>query len=144
MFFGKLYGEESLSWSAWNGTVLNRLRGLDRAPVIIGALDSTRLYATNITEDLASAGTDARDAVMKMNVTATGHLPNSNETTTWTHTAWFRASRLSEASLVDPGLTVSHDADGMTFTVTATQGVSACTWLDYPAGAVVTFTDKRF
>lgn len=67
---------------------------------------------------------------MKINVTAMGHLPNSNEATMFTHTAGFHASRLSEANLVDPGLTMSHDAAGRTLTVTATEGVSAWTWLD--------------
>ena len=90
-------GKVSLSWYSWNGTALHGLRGLDESAVTVGALNSTRVYSTNITNDLASAGIDARDAVMKMNVTATGHLPNSNETTMFTHTAWFHASRLSEA-----------------------------------------------
>ena len=45
---------------------------------------------------------------------------------------------------MDPGLTISHAAAGTTFTITATEGVSAWTWLDYPAGAVVAFSDNGF
>ena len=49
-----------------------------------------------------------------------------------------------EANLVDPGLELFHDDDNQTFTVTATQGVSAWTWLNYPAGVVVTFSENGF
>ena len=80
---------------------------------------------------------DPRDGVVKMNVTATGSMPNSNAETTFTHTSWWHAAPLSSASPVDPGVAMSYDKSSKTFTVTANTGVSAWTWLDYPAGAVV-------
>lgn len=81
---------------------------------------------------------------MRMNITMEGKLPNQNTTTTFNHTNWFHASPLSQANLVDPGLTLTYDSGTQNFTVTATSGVSAWTWLDYPAGVVVNFDDNGF
>jgi beta-mannosidase len=39
--------------------------------------------------------------------------------------------------MVDPGLEMAYDEGNRTFTITATTGISAWTWLDYPRGAVV-------
>ena len=136
-------GTVSATWYTWNGTLAN-VRGLRNQEVQVGALNSTRVYLSNITNDLEAARVDARDAVLKLNVSVTGYMPNSNDMTTFTHENWFHAVRLAEAKLVDPGLQLSHDVDARTFTVTATKGVSAWTWLDYPYGAVVAFSDNGF
>lgn len=89
-----------------------------------------------------------------MQVQAKGKLPNSNEMQTFRHENWFHASALKDAQLQDPGLALrysdSHSNPSDTssgsgvFSVTAAKGVSAFTWLDYPAGAVVTFEDNGF
>ena len=142
--WGSVNGTVDMRWYSWNGTELTNLMGMNGTEVQVGALNSTMVYSANISQQLNDNGLDPADVVMKMNVNATGALPNSNETMTLTHTNWFHAARLSEAQLVDPGLELSHDEDTQTFTVTATRGVSAWTWLDYPAGVVVTFTENGF
>ena len=82
---------------------------------------------------------------MVMNVTAAGSLPNSgNVSTTFQHSNFFHLSPLSSAPLVDPGLELSYSNTTKNFTVTAASGVSVWTWLDYSAGAVVTFDDNAF
>lgn len=45
---------------------------------------------------------------------------------------------------MDPGLTLTYDASTESFTVEATTGVAAWTWLDYPAGPVLNFEDNGF
>lgn len=130
------------TWYFWNGTQIANITGLNGKSVSVGALNSTRVYSVNLGQILNP--TTWPDVVMRMNVTATGKRPNSNDTTTFTHTNWFHASPLSKANLVDPGLTLSHDSSSQSFIVTAVQGVSAWTWLDYPAGVLITFDDNGF
>lgn len=135
-------GTFDASWYFYNGSQIQGLRGLQGQQVTVGALNSTRVYDTNLSQELGSI--NFAHVVMRMNVTVTGRLPNQNQTTTFAHTNWFHASPLSQAHLVDPGLTTSHDSSTRSFTVTATRGVSAWTWLDYPAGAVVVFSENGF
>ena len=87
---------------------------------------------------------DYNDAVLYMNITATGQLPNTDTTTTFTHENFFHAFSLAEAELADPGLQLTYDDVTKTFTVEATTGVAVWTWLDYPAGAVLNFEENGF
>ncbi|KAK5953741.1 hypothetical protein OHC33_005010 [Knufia fluminis] len=135
-------GAVDATWYFWNGTEVTNVKGLHGQEVSVGALNSTRVWSVDLGEELA--GYDMEDIVLRMSVSATGRRPNNEEKTPFTHTNWFHASRLSEANLVDPGLEISHDQDGQTFTVSAKSGVSAFTWIDYPAGVVVTFDDNGF
>lgn len=78
-----------------------------------------------------------------------GQLPNTNDnnssqTKTFVHRDWFHPVPLSEAELVDPGLTLEFDNSSQQFIVTATKGVAAWVWLDYPAGSVVQFEENGF
>ena len=131
-------GTIDASFYYYNGTEISSL--LTGQEVTVGALNSTRVYSADL-NNLFEASSFP-DMVMRMNVSVTGHLPNSNTTQFFTHTNWFHASPLSQANLVDPGLELTQNNDS--FTVTATRGVSAWTWLDYPAGVVVTFSDNGF
>jgi len=85
------------------------------------------------------SGYDLTNVVMHMSVTAQGQLPNSNETRTLRHDNWLHPTALKDAQLVDPGLQLIYSNSTKNFTVTATTGVAAWVWLDYPAGAVVAF-----
>ena len=134
-------GTASFSWLAWDGTPLSS-SSVPFAPIdfAVGPINSTLLHTLNATDlDL-----DPSAAVLLMNLTATGTLPNNPSSTTFTHSNLFTPVPLSQAALVDPGLELSHDNASKSFSVTATKGVSLWTWLDYPAGAVVRFDDNAF
>lgn len=79
-----------------------------------------------------------------MRVKTEGTLPNSDTMQTFTHENWWHASALNKAQLHDPGLQLSYSNDTKKFSVTATKGVAAWVWLDYPNGAVLNFDDNGF
>lgn len=79
-----------------------------------------------------------------MEMQAQGRLPNTNITRTFRHDNWLHPTALRSANLVDPGLDLSFSNNTGNFTVTATSGVAAWVWLDYPAGAVVAFDSNGF
>lgn len=79
-----------------------------------------------------------------MNLTAQGSLPNTNTTRTFTHENVFHARSLADAELVDPGLTLTYSNATKNFTVEATTGIAAWTWLDNPAGTLLNFDANAF
>lgn len=82
---------------------------------------------------------------MKMDITATGSLPNDNTTRTFRHENWFHPTALQTAKLVDPGLQLSYSNSTKNFTVSATTGVAAWVWLDYDQpGTVLNFESNAF
>ncbi len=89
---------------------------------------------------------DYNNALLYMNISATGQRPNSNSThnTTFTHENFFHATSLAQAKLVDPGLELTYDNATETFTVEAKTGIAVWTWLDYPAGPLLNFEDNGF
>lgn len=137
-------GSATLAWYDWNGEPLNVTNATSTLDFNVGAINSTRVLQT-FTQD-ALGGVDPRDAVLKMDLTATGSLPNSknNETTTFTHENWFHASPLNNASLIDPGLEVSYSNSSNNFTVSAREGVAAYVWLDHPGNVQGHFSDNFF
>ncbi|KAK7911961.1 beta-mannosidase [Apiospora marii] len=130
-------GTVDAQWYTWDGEEVNMEGGLRGQEVLVGALNSTRVSTTTLDDH-------ANNLVMKATVTANGKLPNSEEVTTFRHTNWFHAMPLSQAKLVDPGLMLDYVNEDKRFTVKATSGVSAWTWLDTPAGAIVAFDDNGF
>ncbi|KAK8062429.1 beta-mannosidase [Apiospora hydei] len=130
-------GTVDARWYTWEGEEVDLDCSLRGKEVTVGALNSTRIFATTLDDN-------AKNLIMKANITVAGKLPNSEEVTTLHHTNWFHATPLSQAKLVDPGLQLTHDEEADMFTVTATSGVSAWTWLDTPAGVVVAFDDNGF
>ncbi|KKY17192.1 putative beta-mannosidase [Phaeomoniella chlamydospora] len=135
-------GTASATWYGWNGTVLD-LPAFTDSPVTVGALNTSQIFSRNLTTLLGSQY-DPTNVLLQLSVNATGSKPNSDAQQAFTHTNWFHASPLSTARLVDPGLILSHDPSSRTFTVEATSGISAWTWLDYPAGALVAFDANGF
>ena len=111
-------------------------------PVTVGAINSTKVLHTN-TDDILK-NFDPRDAILRMSVDVKGSLPNSNITRTFSHENWFHASPLKTAKLQDPGLKLSYSNATKKFSVTATSGVAAWVWLDYPSGAVLNFDSNAF
>ncbi|KAI5369123.1 putative glycoside hydrolase, family 2, immunoglobulin-like beta-sandwich, beta-mannosidase [Septoria linicola] len=134
-------GTATFQWYVWNGEKLNVdvSASLD---VTIGAINSTKVLQTNTTEILQ--GLDQNNAILRMQVQVQGHLPHSDATQTFRHENWFTPGALKDASLVDPGLELSYDDSAKQFSVTATNGIAAWVWLDYPSGAVVHFDSNGF
>ncbi|KAF2637032.1 putative beta-mannosidase [Massarina eburnea CBS 473.64] len=130
----------NLTWYDWTG------KQLDSNPisenVTIGALNGTQILSSNV--DTLLADHNPTNAILAMEVTTHGKLPNSDTTQTFTHKNWFHATSLSNSSLVDPGLELSHSNETSKFTVRATKGVAAWVWLDYPSGAVLNFDANAF
>jgi beta-mannosidase len=72
----------------------------------------------------------------------TGSLPNNPKTQTFTHENWFHPVPLSQANLVDPGLTITYaeQNENGKFVVEATKGVAAWVWLS----SIAQFDDNGF
>ena len=87
---------------------------------------------------------DYNNAILYMNISARGQLPNTNTTTTFTHENFFHAESLASAKLVDPGLRLTYDSPAQVFTIEATSGVAVWTWIDYPAGVLLNFDMNGF
>lgn len=136
-------GTASFSWYDWSGNRLN-ISAAPSAQVNVGAINSTRVLSTNTFDILNSTGFNYSDVLLHMETTVQGMMPNSNQSKTFTHENWFHASPLSTAAMVDPGLELSYSNSTKNFSITATSGVAAWVWIDYPAGAVVTFDSNGF
>lgn len=134
-------GSANFTWYDWSGNRLN-ISAPTFALVTVGALNTTRVLQTN-TYDVLS-GYDPANVILVMDVSVKGQMPNSNTTQTFTHTNWFHTAPLSQARLVDPGLSVSYSKETSKFTVKASKGIAAWVWLDYPAGAVLNFDSNTF
>lgn len=136
-------GVAKFSWYDWSGNLLN-ISTASNAEVNVGAINSTRVLSANIFDLLNSTGFNYSNVLLRMETTVQGEMPNSNKSTTFTHENWFHAAPLSMAALVDPGLELSYSNETKRFNVSATSGVAAWVWMDYPEGAVVTFDGNGF
>lgn len=134
-------GTATLEWYDWSGKKL-KVDTPSSVQVEVGAINSTKVLQTNTMSVLKSF--DPMDAVLRMQVTVTGTLPNSKDTQTFKHENWFHASALNKAQLRDPGLQLSYSNQTKNFTVEATSAVAAWVWLDYPDGAVLNFDSNAF
>ena len=131
----------TFEWLDWTGKKLS----VDTPSSVqfeVGAINSTKVLQTNTMDILSEY--DFRNVVLRMDIQAEGVLPNSNIKKTFRHENWFHASPLKTAQLQDPGLQLTYSNDTKCFTVTATSGVAAWVWLDYPGGAVLNFDSNAF
>ena len=157
-------GTVDLTWYDWSGKVLANVSNTSNSggsstnspaesgsvsvPFSVGALNTTKVMQTN-TNTLSKTGVDLTNALLRMNLTAMGHLPNSNNDTpsTFAHEFFYHPIlSLADAKLTDPGLTLksNNDSASPVFTVEATTGVAAWTWLDFPSGVLGNFEDNGF
>lgn len=135
-------GKATFTWYDWKGTKLDIGTNTTSVDVSIGAINSTQVLQTFTTCLLAQY--DPNDVLLRMEVEVESQLPSSNETQTFKNDNWFHPAALRTAKLVDPGLELSYDESSKNFSVTATKGVAAWVWLDYPAGAVLHFDSNGF
>ncbi|KAE8554084.1 hypothetical protein EYB25_002622 [Talaromyces marneffei] len=135
-------GTVSMTWYDLSGKPLEKNAGIPSSVAFdVGPLNITDILITNI-NDLSIS--DLKDAVLILSLSATGHLPNSNVTTRFSHENFFTPVFTNEAKLVDPGLKLSYDNSTGKFTVEATKAVSLYNWLDYPSGLVGYFDENSF
>lgn len=132
----------STAWYDWSGNQIDINTPGYSTSVQVGAINGTRVLSGKLNDIIS--GHDPADVLLTMHVSAQGALPNSDNTQTFNHTNWFHAAPLASAKLVDPGLTLNYSSTTDTFTVTATKGVAAWVWLDYPAGTVLNFDANGF
>lgn len=132
-------GIATFQWYHWDGTPITNLSAPSTA-FTVGALNTTRVLATTIDNSTL----DFNNALLYVNITAQGQLPNTDTTTTFNHENFFHAFSLADAELVDPGIELRYDNTTKNFTVEATTGIAVWTWLDYPAGALLNFAENGF
>jgi len=134
-------GRASFAWYDWSGNVIETTM-----PAIqnfqVGAINSTELYQGFIQN--FTTNPDRDNMILHMELGATGRMPNSNVTQEFRHENWFHPGSLRDAAVVNPGLQLSYSEQSKNFTVTATTGIGAWIWLDYPAGAVLHFDTNAF
>jgi len=130
-------GTATLAWYSYSGAALSTPSNV---PFIVDALNTTQVLHTN-TNDIPY---DLKNSILKMNITAAGTLPNTNEAKTFKHEFIFHALDLSTVNLQDPGLELSYDSETGNFTVEATKAVAAWVWLDMPAGTLGNFESNGF
>lgn len=130
-------GFATFTWYGYNGSILS---GPSTVPFTVGALNTTQVFAGN-TSILPFS---LRDAVLKMNLTAVGSLPNTDSTREFKHEYFFHDFSLTDVNLVDPRLTLDYSRDTGNFTIKAMGGVAAWVWLDLPAGTLGNFAENAF
>lgn len=134
-------GNVTMTWLDWSGQKL-QVNTTSMVSFSVGAINTTKVLDININETLA--GYDPTDAVLRLEVTAQGCLPNSGQAKIFRHENWYHAAPLNAAKLIDPGLVVEYNVESKNFTVTAKTGVAAWVFLDYPSSAVVSFESNGF
>ncbi|RDL42374.1 (Trans)glycosidase [Venustampulla echinocandica] len=130
-------GSATLTWYSYNGTIL---AAPTTVPFTVGALNTTQVLQTNTN----ALPLSLKDAVLKMNITATGSLPNSNEVKIFKHEYYFHDLSLGQVNLQDPGLILNYNSTTGNFTVEAAKAVAAWVWLDIPAGTLANFDENAF
>jgi beta-mannosidase len=142
-------GEVKLSWMDWSGKSLSgpKYPQSHTLPFTVGAINSTRVFQTNMLEDYNNI--DLSNVLLRIDVTSKGVQANdlhNAPSQTYTHTSFFHPESLQKSKLQDPGLhlVASGQYSGVEFRVTATNGVAAWVWLDYPLGVQGYFSDNGF
>ena len=132
-------GNAFFQWYYWNGTLITNV-GIPSISFTVGALNTTRVYATTIDNSML----DYNNTILYMNISAQGQLPNTNTAMTFKHENFFHADSLANARLVDPELRLTYDSSVQVFTIKATSGIAVWTWIDYPAGVLLNFDTNGF
>nr|O74168.1 RecName: Full=Beta-mannosidase A; AltName: Full=Mannanase A; Short=Mannase A; Flags: Precursor [Aspergillus aculeatus]BAA29029.1 beta-mannosidase [Aspergillus aculeatus] len=136
-------GSVTLTWRDLSGKPIASNGGLPTKPLPfhVGALNSTRLYRMNMKQQPLPRH---EDAILALELTATGSLPNTDEEVTFTHEQWFTPAFPKDLDLVNLRVRVEYDAPLGKFAVEATAGVALYTWLEHPEGVVGYFEENSF
>jgi beta-mannosidase len=135
-------GTAKLQWLDLSGNPIPDNAGAPSSTKFeVGALNTTAIYTTNVSKLSLK---DPKNAILLLSIEADGHLPNSDETTTFTHENYFHPVFPKDLALVDPEIELSFDSATGKYTVEAKSGVAVYTWLDYPGGVGGHFEDNAF
>ncbi|RAL17317.1 beta-mannosidase mndA, partial [Aspergillus homomorphus CBS 101889] len=135
-------GSVSLTWRDLSGRPIAGNGGIPQSlPFQVGALNTTSLYRMNMKQQPIPRHTDA---VLTLELSATGQLPNSEESTTFVHEQWFTPAFPKDLDLVDPRVSVVYNPEIQKFEVEAKSGVALYTWLEHPEGVVGYFEENAF
>ncbi|KAH1395714.1 hypothetical protein KXW65_009110 [Aspergillus fumigatus] len=135
-------GTMNLTWVDLSGkSIANNAGTPETVSFTVGALNTTNIYTTNISE---LSLPDLKDSILILSLSGEGRLPNASSKKAFVHQNHFTPVFPKDLSLKDPKLEVSYSPESRKFTVQATGGVSLYTWLDYPAGAVGYFEANAF
>jgi beta-mannosidase len=134
-------GTANLTWHDWSGKPLPISMKSPYA-VYVGAINSTKIFETNVTEVLKSY--DPTNAVLSMELTVKGVPANGDLAQEYRHENWFHPVALSKAKLVDPELRLTRLKQPDRFRIEAVRGIAPWIWLDHPAGVVANFDDNGF
>lgn len=137
----KCVGNATFTWYDWQGQKISVDSPVE-AQFEVGALNTTQVLAVNITN--ISKSVDLNDTVLRLEIEADGIQPNTQSSRIFRHENWFHPAPLNTAKLVDPGLQIKYDNKADNFTVTATSGLAAWVFVDYPSGAVLNFDSNAF
>jgi beta-mannosidase len=144
--WSSVHGTVKLTWMDWAGKSLSGSNSpvSKTVPFTVGGVNSTRVMQTNMFQDYK--GLDLNNTILRVEVNGKGVAPNDphEKEQTYSHTSFFHPQSLQNAKLRDPGLEVSHVHGTNKFHVTATKGVAAWVWLDYPLGVQGYFSDNGF
>ncbi|CAI7634788.1 unnamed protein product [Penicillium glandicola] len=138
------HGTVKLTWTDLSGKPIPGNAGTPFTKSFsVGALNTTSIYETNVAKLYLP---NTKDAILVIDLTAHGRLPNakSKTLTMFTHRNYFTPVFPKDLALKNPELKLSHDVQSGAFTVKARSAVSLYTWLDYPAGVVGYFEDNSF
>lgn len=133
----KSNGTVTFAWYGYNGSIITSPK---EVKFEVGGLNTTQVFAANT----STLPFSLEDSILRMNITATGLLPNTNQMQTFTHESYFHALNLSAVNLQDPALTLSYSNTTGNFTVEATRAVATYVWLDLPAGTLGNFDENAF
>ena len=135
-------GKVSMEWLDLSGKPIANNGGTPKSTEFeVGALNTTSVYSTNLSK---LSIPNKKNAILLLSIETEGHMPNSAEKTTFSHSNYFVPVWPKDLELVDPELEVKYDTLSGKFTVQAKGGVSLYTWLDHPAGVVGYFDDNSF
>ncbi|KAH8077515.1 glycoside hydrolase family 2 protein [Cristinia sonorae] len=125
-----VHADLEMKWFDWKGKSLGTLR----KQVTVPSLNSTVAFARTGLKNILPKGVNAGDAFMRLRVT--GKVDGKSTVSE----QYFTPTSLAVANLVDPQVLLTHKT-GLTFTVSAKEGVAAWAWIDHPAGTVGYFAD---
>lgn len=140
-------GRVDLTWVNLLGEPIAKNAGMPQSfEFTVGAINTTLIHSVNVETGLSIP--DLEDALLLLSVSATGHLPNSAQSSplTFSHQNYFTPAHMNKAKLREPKLELSYNAHTEKFTVQAKSGggVSFYTWLTLPSGAAGHFDDNAF
>ncbi|KAI2794568.1 Beta-mannosidase A [Penicillium oxalicum] len=135
-------GTVNFTWVDMSGKPIAKNAGTPQSqPFTVGGLNTTKVYETKASKLEIP---DPQNAILILSMSAKGRMPNTQNTTTFTHREKATLVWPNQIALVDPKIELKHDSPNNTFVLEARNGIALYTWLDHPPGVVGFFDDNAF